>query len=242
MRQVIMQIHALGQWCIWQILNIQWRDFVRNDDIRPMTEPPPLTSIVKRRCISLYGHIAARMDGAANANRILFEPLLELWRRPPGDRTPPGSNTSTITWPRLTWSCLRQEMQLRIDLSGKCWLRIALRTHSGACYANIGLEEIVQWQRHQMDHSQIICTSMQTDNHTSTLSFNYYYYYYKICIAHKFKHARVGGAGVAGWGSGLAGEGKTPDALPYAQPMVVKHWFVGSLTLDSRIKDVDIAQ
>ena len=23
----------------------------------------------------------------------------------------------------------------------------------------------------------------------------YYYYYYKICIAHKFKHARVGGAG-----------------------------------------------
>ena len=37
---------------------------------------------------------------------------------------------------------------------------------------------------------------------------NYYYYYYKICIAHKFKHARVGGAGVAGWENGLAGEGK----------------------------------
>ena len=36
----------------------------------------------------------------------------------------------------------------------------------------------------------------------------YYYYYYKICIAHKFKHARVGGAGVAGWENGLAGEGK----------------------------------
>ena len=36
----------------------------------------------------------------------------------------------------------------------------------------------------------------------------YYYYHYKICIAHKFKHARVGGAGVAGWGNGLAGEGK----------------------------------
>jgi len=26
-----------------------------------------------------------------------------------------------------------------------------------------------------------------------------YYYYYKICTAHKFEHARVGGAGVAGW-------------------------------------------
>jgi len=36
----------------------------------------------------------------------------------------------------------------------------------------------------------------------------YYYYYYKICIAHKFKHARVGSADVAGWENGLAGEGK----------------------------------
>ena len=37
----------------------------------------------------------------------------------------------------------------------------------------------------------------------------YYYYYYKICIGHKFKHARVGGTSVAGWENGLAGEGKT---------------------------------
>ena len=36
----------------------------------------------------------------------------------------------------------------------------------------------------------------------------YYYYYYKICIAHKFKHAQVGGTGVTGWENGLAVEGK----------------------------------
>ena len=30
------------------------------------------------------------------------------------------------------------------------------------------------------------------------IHYYYYYYYYKICVAHKFKHARVGGAGVAG--------------------------------------------
>jgi len=41
-----------------------------------------------------------------------------------------------------------------------------------------------------------------------TFSCNVYYYYYKICIAHKFKHALVEGAGVAGWKNGLAGEGK----------------------------------
>jgi len=29
----------------------------------------------------------------------------------------------------------------------------------------------------------------------------YYYYYYKICIAHKFKHARVGGAVVTLYGN-----------------------------------------
>jgi len=46
-----------------------------------------------------------------------------------GDRASPGSKTSTMTWPRLTWNCWRQEMQLRIDLSGECWLCIALRTY-----------------------------------------------------------------------------------------------------------------
>ena len=29
-------------------------------------------------------------------------------------------------------------------------------------------------QRHQLDHMQTICTSLQTDNHTNTSSFNFY--------------------------------------------------------------------
>ena len=29
-------------------------------------------------------------------------------------------------------------------------------------------QEIMGWQWHQMDHMQIICTSLQTNNHTST--------------------------------------------------------------------------
>jgi len=33
-------------------------------------------------------------------------------------------------------------MQLRIDLSGECWLRIALHTHSGACQYWIGLYDV----------------------------------------------------------------------------------------------------
>ena len=30
------------------------------------------------------------------------------------------------------------------------------------------------WQSHQLDHMQIICTSLQTDNHTSTSSLSFY--------------------------------------------------------------------
>jgi len=35
-------------------------------------------------------------------------------------------------------------------------------------------EEMMGWQWYQLDHMQIICTSLQTDNHDSTLSRNFY--------------------------------------------------------------------
>jgi len=34
--------------------------------------------------------------------------------------------------------------------------------------------EMTGWQWHQLDHTQIICTSLNTDNHTSTLSLYFY--------------------------------------------------------------------
>jgi len=33
-------------------------------------------------------------------------------------------------------------------------------------------EMTTRWQRHQVDHMQIICISLQTDNHASTSSLN----------------------------------------------------------------------
>ena len=30
------------------------------------------------------------------------------------------------------------------------------------------------WQWHQLDHTQTLCTSLQTDNHTNTSSLNFY--------------------------------------------------------------------
>jgi len=32
----------------------------------------------------------------------------------------------------------------------------------------------VGWQWHQLDHMQIICTSLQTDNHASTSPLSFY--------------------------------------------------------------------
>ena len=32
---------------------------------------------------------------------------------------------------------------------------------------------VLGWQWHQLDHMQTICTSLQTDNHTNTLSLNF---------------------------------------------------------------------
>jgi len=35
-------------------------------------------------------------------------------------------------------------------------------------------QEMMGWQWHQLDDIQIICTSLQTDNHASTSSLNFY--------------------------------------------------------------------
>jgi len=34
-------------------------------------------------------------------------------------------------------------------------------------------QETMGWQWHQLDHMQIICTLLQTDNHASTSSFDF---------------------------------------------------------------------
>jgi len=35
-------------------------------------------------------------------------------------------------------------------------------------------QEMMRWQWHQLDHMQIICTSLQTDNHASTSALSFY--------------------------------------------------------------------
>ena len=63
--------------------------FVRNADIRCITNQPPLSSIIKSRLLTFFGHLA-RIDENADASQASFEPPPENWRRPPGR-------------PRTTW-------------------------------------------------------------------------------------------------------------------------------------------
>jgi len=36
------------------------------------------------------------------------------------------------------------------------------------------MQEMMGWQWHQLDYMQIICTSLQTDNHASTLLLSFF--------------------------------------------------------------------
>jgi len=47
------------------------------------------------------------------------------------------------------------------------------RTRKAEPFRILMKQEITEWQWHQLDHMQIICTSLQTDNHTSTSSLNF---------------------------------------------------------------------
>ena len=35
-------------------------------------------------------------------------------------------------------------------------------------------DKVLEWQQHQLDHAQTICTSLQTGNHTNTSSHSFY--------------------------------------------------------------------
>jgi len=62
---------SLVQWtngAYGRIPDIRWHDFVRNVNIRGITNQPPLSSIIKSRCLTFFGHLA-QMDENADASQ-----------------------------------------------------------------------------------------------------------------------------------------------------------------------------
>ena len=105
----ILRIDALDQWCLRRILGFKWSDFVRNEDVRHATQQPPLSSIVKTRRLSLFGHIA-RMNESTDPSRVLFEPPSEVWRKPRGRLRNSWVRTNLLTtWQTPTLGFRKQE-------------------------------------------------------------------------------------------------------------------------------------
>ena len=108
-------------------------------------EKPPLSSTVKSRRLTVwqcgsYGWLGrCKTDTHLEPHWSSREDLL-------GDRTPLVSEILLMTWPLRTLSYDRQEMRLRINLSGSCWLCIALPTAD-----EIGLICVAStWHNHEV--------------------------------------------------------------------------------------------
>jgi len=54
-----------------------------NCEVRRLTEQPPLSSIIQKRRLTLFGHLV-RMDESTDARRILSAVPQSEWRRPVG--------------------------------------------------------------------------------------------------------------------------------------------------------------
>ena len=77
------KVDALDQWCLRKILDIRWYHRVSNCEVRRLTEQPPLTTIIQKRRLTLFGHLV-RMDESVDARRILTAVSQSQWRRPVG--------------------------------------------------------------------------------------------------------------------------------------------------------------
>ena len=107
-----------------------------------MTNQPPLSFIVKSRCLSFFGHLM-RMDENADDSQVISEPPPESWRRPPGQ--------PCITWMKtiqgdLSSLDLKLHKARQLAQNRPLWRLMSLysATHSKWCIT-IGLEWNKYW-------------------------------------------------------------------------------------------------
>jgi len=77
------KVDALDHWCLRRIHDIRWYHRVSNCEVRHLTKQPPLTTIVHKRRLTLFGHLV-RIYESADARRILTAVPQSEWIRPVG--------------------------------------------------------------------------------------------------------------------------------------------------------------
>ena len=82
---------AFDQWCLRRIVPIPYMAHITNEEVRHRTGQPQVTSVIAKRRLSLFGHLA-RADPSQDHSRILRAAI----DRPPDWRRRAGR-------PRRTW-------------------------------------------------------------------------------------------------------------------------------------------
>ena len=97
------RINAFGWKCLRHICGVRWSDFIPNVEIQRRTGALPLSTIIQRRRLSLFGHII-RMPKGSDVRSLLVARVPVEWKRPRGR-------------PRTSWMRIVQADLDTVDVS-----------------------------------------------------------------------------------------------------------------------------
>ena len=101
------KLDACDQSCLRKICGVHWSQHVTITEIRRRTGQLPVSKLIAKRRLELFGHIA-RSDPASDTRRAVAATAPRDWRRPRGrPRNTWRSTMETLRmmWPRSTVAC-----------------------------------------------------------------------------------------------------------------------------------------
>ena len=151
------KVDALDQWCLMRILDIRWYHRVSNCEVRHLTEQPPLTTIIQKRRLTLFGHLV-RMDKSADARRILTAVPQSEWRRPVGRPYTSWMATLKNDLARHTLTLGMLSNWLWISRCGDYWQQAELCTDGACRIINewMNTEQLVDTHKRQNSFEEVL--------------------------------------------------------------------------------------
>ena len=118
------KLDACDQSCLRKICGVHWSQHVTNAEIRRRTGQLPVSKLIAKRRLELFGHIA-RSDPASDIRRAVAATASRDWRRPRGSlegHATRGDRPFRLMWPRSTLACTPHGAGRRTELSGELQL------------------------------------------------------------------------------------------------------------------------
>jgi len=155
---------------------IHWHDIVRNADIGCITNQPPLSSIIKSHHLTFFGHTKTNLDFTKARDSEWHWHQLGHMQVCTSLHTDNHASTPPLGFLLAGCPSYRPTNSIKAlkahthahpfngPLSGTT--RVS-RYQKGKTNLDFTEARDSDWQWHQLGHMQV-CTSLQTDNHTST--------------------------------------------------------------------------